>query len=82
MQSNSKEYNEMNWKKGGLWIIIFFIIKGTLSTLLIVTGAKYFNLSYLQILLLVVGLLVISLIGRQFVRKRKNNAKNEKDLNM
>ncbi|PGZ93714.1 hypothetical protein [Bacillus sp. AFS029533] len=72
----------MNWKKGGLWIIIFFIIKGTLSTLLIVTGAKYFNLSYLQILLLVVGLLVISLIGRQFMRRRKNNAKNEKDLNM
>ena len=54
----------MNWKKGGLWIIIFFIIKGTLSTLLIVTGAKYFNLSYLQILLLVIGLLVIFLIGR------------------
>ncbi|PGM58527.1 hypothetical protein [Bacillus sp. AFS053548] len=72
----------MNWKKGGLWIIIFFIIKGTLSTLLIVTGAKYFNLSYLQILLLVVGLLVISLIGRQFVRRRKNRVKNEKDLNM
>ncbi|MFF3025047.1 hypothetical protein ACFVRR_20730 [Gottfriedia sp. NPDC057948] len=72
----------MNWKKGGLWIIIFFIIKGTLSTLLIVTGAKYFNLSYLQILLLVVGLLVISLIGRQFVRRRKNSSKNEKDLNM
>ncbi|PET61297.1 hypothetical protein CN514_14020 [Bacillus sp. AFS001701] len=72
----------MNWKKGGLWIIIFFIIKGTLSTLLIVTGAKYFNLSYLQILLLVVGLLVISLIGRQFVKRRKNSSKNEKDLNM
>ncbi|MEE6449710.1 hypothetical protein RAH41_03950 [Gottfriedia acidiceleris] len=72
----------MNWKKGGLWIIIFFIIKGTLSTLLIVTGAKYFNLSYLQILLLVIGLLVISLIGRQFVRGRKNSTKNEKDLNM
>ncbi|WP_129688099.1 hypothetical protein [Gottfriedia acidiceleris] len=72
----------MNWKKGGLWIIIFFIIKGTLSTLLIVTGAKYFNLSYIQILLLVVGLLVISIIGRQFVRRRKNRAKNAKDLNM
>ncbi|PGL70553.1 hypothetical protein [Bacillus sp. AFS055030] len=72
----------MNWKKGGLWIIIFFIIKGTLSTLLIITGAKYFNLSYLQILLLVVGLLIISLIGRQFVRRRKNIAKNEKDLTM
>ncbi|XZF75090.1 hypothetical protein ACSBO6_15960 [Bacillus sp. AL-1R] len=72
----------MNWKKGGLWIIIFFIIKGTLSTLLIITGAKYFNLSYLQILLLVVGLLIISLIGRQFVRRRKNSAKNEKDLTM
>ncbi|MEH7350894.1 hypothetical protein [Gottfriedia acidiceleris] len=72
----------MNWKKGGLWIIIFFIIKGTLSTLLIITGAKYFNLSYIQILLLVVVLLVISLIGRQFVKRRKNRAKNEKDLNM
>lgn len=72
----------MNWKKGGLWIIIFFIIKGTLSTLLIITGAKYFNLSYIQILLLVVGLLVISLIGRQFVKRSKNRAKNEKDLNM
>lgn len=72
----------MNWKKGGLWIIIFFIIKGTLSTLLIITGAKYFNLSYIQILLLVVGLLVISIIGRQIVRRRKNKAKNEKDLNM
>ncbi|WP_088013661.1 hypothetical protein [Gottfriedia acidiceleris] len=72
----------MNWKKGGLWIIIFFIIKGTLSSLLIITGAKYFNLSSIQILLLVVGLLVISIIGRQIVRRRKNKAKNEKDLTM
>ncbi|PGS50041.1 hypothetical protein [Bacillus sp. AFS041924] len=72
----------MNWKKGGLWIIIFFIIKGTLSTLLIVTGAKYFNLSYIQILFLVVILIGISIIGRQFVRIRKNRIKKEKDLNM
>ncbi len=33
----------MNWKKGGLWVIIFFVVKGTISTLLIVTGAKYFG---------------------------------------
>lgn len=72
----------MNWKKGGLWIIIFFIIKGTLSTLLIVTGAKYFNLSYIQILFLFVILIGISIIGRQFVRIRKNRIKKEKDLNM
>lgn len=72
----------MNWKKSGLWIIIFFIIKGTLSTLLIVTGATYFNLSYIQILLLVVVLIGISIIGRQFVWRRKNRVKKEKDLNM
>ncbi|MFB7138656.1 hypothetical protein ACFCYN_03225 [Gottfriedia sp. NPDC056225] len=72
----------MNWKKGGLWIIIFFIIKGTFSTLLIVTGAKYFNLSTIQIFLLVILLVVISLIGRRFVRRHKSKNKNEKDINM
>ncbi|PEJ47606.1 hypothetical protein CN692_24920 [Bacillus sp. AFS002410] len=72
----------MNWKKGGLWIIIFFIIKGTFSTLLIVTGAKYFNLSTIQIFLIVISLVVISLIGRRFVRRHKSTNKNEKDINM
>ncbi|WP_088067024.1 hypothetical protein [Gottfriedia luciferensis] len=70
----------MNWKKGGLWIIIFFIVKGTFSTLLIITGAKYFNLTYTQILLLVIVLLAVSIIGRKFLRKRKQQKKN--DLSM
>ncbi|WP_088044355.1 hypothetical protein [Bacillus sp. EAC] len=71
----------MNWKKGGLWIIIFFIVKGTLSTLLIVTGAKYFNLSTIQILLIVFIFLFISLVGRRFIKKRKNS-NQQKDVNM
>lgn len=71
----------MNWKKGGLWILIFFIVKGTLSTLLIVTGAKYFNLNFAEILILVLALLVISLIGRRIVTKRKK-IKNQNDVNM
>jgi len=71
----------MNWKKGGLWIIIFFIVKGTLSTLLIVTGAKYFNLSTIQILLIVFIFLFISLVGRRIIKKRKNN-NQQKDVNM
>ncbi|EPD50329.1 hypothetical protein MHH33_03470 [Paenisporosarcina sp. FSL H8-0542] len=65
----------MNWKKSGLWIIIFFTVKGTLSTLLIVTGAKYFNLSYMQILVLVLVLLLISLTGRKFLHRRKQTSK-------
>jgi membrane protein implicated in regulation of membrane protease activity len=69
----------MNWKKGGLWIIIFFIVKGTLSTLLIVTGAKYFNLSYMQIFVIVLVLLLISLTGRKILQRRKQK---QKDLNM
>ncbi|PES62379.1 hypothetical protein CN509_31185, partial [Bacillus cereus] len=55
----------MNWKKGGLWIIIFFIVKGTISTLLIVTGAKYFDLSFMQLFILILILLLISLISRK-----------------
>lgn len=65
----------MNWKKGGLWIIIFFTVKGTLSTLLIVTGAKYFNLSYMQIVVLVLVLLLISLTGRKFLHRHKKTSK-------
>ncbi|HHT7191079.1 TPA: hypothetical protein ACTZ5N_004557, partial [Bacillus cereus] len=61
----------MNWKKGGLWIAIFFIVKGTISTLLIVTGAKYFDLSYMQILILILILLLISLAGRKFLSRHK-----------
>lgn len=71
----------MNWKKSGLWIIIFFIVKGTLSTLLIVTGAKYFNLSYMQILIIVLVLLLISLTGRKFLHRRKQS-KKQKELNI
>ena len=70
----------MNWKKGGLWIIIFFTVKGTLSTLLIVTGAKYFNLSYMQILVLVLVLLLISLTGRKFLRRHKQTSKAKRDI--
>jgi hypothetical protein len=71
----------MNWKKGGLWIIIFFIVKGTLSTLLIVTGAKYFNLSYMQFLVLILVLLLISLTGRKFLHRHKQTIK-QKDINI
>jgi membrane protein implicated in regulation of membrane protease activity len=71
----------MNWKKGGLWIIVFFTVKGTLSTLLIITGAKYFNLSYMQIFLLVIVLLMISYSGRKFLQRRKK-VKSQKELNM
>ncbi|HDR4423367.1 TPA: hypothetical protein QCP59_004208 [Bacillus cereus] len=71
----------MNWKKGGLWIIIFFIVKGTISTLLIVTGAKYFNLSYMQLFVLVLILLLISLISRKLLHRHKQN-KKQKELNI
>jgi len=67
----------MNWKKGGLWIIVFFIVKGTISTLLIVTGAKYFNLSYMQLLVLVLILLLISLTGRKFLYRHKQTKKQK-----
>lgn len=56
----------MNWKKGGLWVIIFFVVKGTISTLLIVTGAKYFDLSFMQLIVLILILLVISLIVENY----------------
>ncbi len=72
---------KMNWKKGGLWIIIFFIVKGTISTLLIVTGAKYFNLSSMQILVLILILLLISVIGRKLLYRYKQN-KKQKELNI
>nr|WP_255290364.1 hypothetical protein [Bacillus cereus] len=68
----------MNWKKGGLWIIIFFIVKGTISTLLIVTGAKYFNLSSMQILVLILILLLISVIGRKLLYRYKQNKKTKR----
>ncbi|PFY70643.1 hypothetical protein [Bacillus wiedmannii] len=71
----------MNWKKGGLWIIIFFIVKGTISTLLIVTSAKYFNLSFMQLFALVLILLLISLISRKLLYKHKQN-KKKKELNI
>ncbi|MBJ8105902.1 MULTISPECIES: hypothetical protein [Bacillus cereus group] len=71
----------MNWKKGGLWIIIFFIVKGTISTLLLVTGAKYFNLSYMQLFVLVLILLLISLISRKLLYRHKQN-KKQKELNV
>ncbi|EJQ45823.1 hypothetical protein BWGOE4_31820 [Bacillus mycoides] len=71
----------MNWKKGGLWIIIFFIVKGTISTLLLVTGAKYFNLSYMQLFVLVLILLLISLISRKLLYRYKQN-KKQKELNI
>ncbi|EEL39666.1 Uncharacterized protein BC141101_02573 [Bacillus toyonensis] len=71
----------MNWKKGGLWIIIFFIVKGTISTLLLVTGAKYFNLSYMQLFVLVLILLLISLISRKLLYRHKQN-KKKKELNI
>ncbi|PEF40693.1 hypothetical protein [Bacillus wiedmannii] len=73
----------MNWKKGGLWIIIFFIVKGTISTLLIVTGAKYFNLSFMQLFALVLILLLISLISRKLLYKHKHKQnKKQKELNI
>ncbi|MED3485110.1 hypothetical protein P4523_23935 [Bacillus toyonensis] len=71
----------MNWKKGGLWIIIFFMVKGTISTLLLVTGAKYFNLSYMQLFVLVLILLLISLISRKLLYRHKQN-KKQKELNI
>ncbi|PFO67563.1 hypothetical protein COJ86_21155 [Bacillus cereus] len=73
----------MNWKKGGLWIIIFFIVKGTISTLLIVTGAKYFDLSFMQIFVLILILLLISLISRKLLhRHRHRQNKKQKELNV
>lgn len=72
---------KMNWKKGGLWIIIFFIVKGTISTLLIVTGAKYFNLSFMQLVVLILILLLISVIGRKLLYRHKQN-KKQKELNI
>ncbi|EEL50163.1 hypothetical protein bcere0022_24820 [Bacillus cereus Rock3-44] len=72
---------KMNWKKGGLWVIIFFIVKGTISTLLIVTGAQYFNLSYMQFFVLILILLLISLIGRKFLYRHKQT-KKQKEINI
>ncbi|MFK4426250.1 hypothetical protein ACQKFK_08210 [Bacillus mycoides] len=71
----------MNWKKGGLWIIIFFIVKGTISTLLIVTGAKYFDLSFMQLFILILILLLVSLISRKLLHRHKQN-KKQKELNI
>lgn len=71
----------MNWKKGGLWIIIFFIVKGTISTLLIVTGAKYFDLSFMQIFVLILILLLVSLISRKLLHRHRQN-KKQKELNV
>ncbi len=68
----------MNWKKGGLWVIIFFVVKGTISTLLIVTGAKYFDLSFMQLILLILTLLVISLISRKLLYRHKQNKKQKR----
>ncbi|MBE5106643.1 hypothetical protein IGI01_15545 [Bacillus thuringiensis] len=71
----------MNWKKGGLWIVIFFIVKGTISTLLIVTGAKYFDLSFMQFLVLILILLLISITGRKILNRRKQT-KKQKEINI
>ncbi|HFJ9300267.1 hypothetical protein PDQ75_09160 [Bacillus cereus group sp. Bc015] len=71
----------MNWKKGGLWVIIFFVVKGTISTLLIVTGAKYFDLSFMQLFILILILLLISLISRKLLYRHKQN-KKQKELNI
>ncbi|MFD6840131.1 hypothetical protein ACFWCE_09500, partial [Bacillus cereus] len=68
-------------KKGGLWVIIFFVVKVTISTLLIVTGAKYFDLSFMQLILLILTLLVISLISRKLLYRHKQN-KKQKELNI
>ena len=51
----------------------FFVVKGTISTLLIVTGAKYFDLSFMQLIVLILILLVISLISRKLLYRRKQN---------
>lgn len=37
----------MNWKKGGLWVIIFFVVKGMIFIFLIVIGVKYFDLLFM-----------------------------------
>ena len=58
----------MNWKKGGLWVLI-------------VTGAKYFDLSFMQLIVLILILLVISLISRKLLYRRKQN-KKQKELNI
>ena len=71
----------MNWKKGGLWVIIFFVVKGKISTLLIVTGAKYFDLSFMQLFVLILILLLISLISRKLLYRHKQN-KKQKELNI
>ena len=56
----------------------FFVVKGTISTLLIVTGAKYFDLSFMQLILLILTLLVISLISRKLLYRHKQNKKRAK----
>ena len=70
----------MNWKKGVMGYY-FFVVKGTISTLLIVTGAKYFDLSFMQLILLILTLLVISLISRKLLYRHKQN-KKQKELNI
>ena len=62
----------MNWKKAD-YGLLFFVVKGTISTLLIVTGAKYFDLSFMQLIVLILILLVISLISRKLLYRRKQN---------
>ena len=62
----------MNWKKAD-YGLLFFVVKGTISTLLIVTGAKYFDLSFMQLILLILTLLVISLISRKLLYRHKQN---------
>ena len=71
----------MNWKKGGLWVIFLMVGRPTISTLLIVTGAKYFDLSFMQLILLILTLLVISLISRKLLYRHKQN-KKQKELNI
>ena len=66
----------MNWKKAD-YGLLFFVVKGTISTLLIVTGAKYFDLSFMQLILLILTLLVISLISRKLLYRHKQNKKQK-----
>ena len=62
----------MNWKKAD-YGLLFFHCKGTISTLLIVTGAKYFDLSFMQLFVLILILLLISLISRKLLYRHKQN---------
>ncbi|PES72932.1 hypothetical protein CN509_27175, partial [Bacillus cereus] len=46
-----------------------------------VTGAKYFDLSFMQLFILILILLLISLISRKLLYRHKQN-KKQKELNI